>query len=230
MIRSSTRLLVPVLSLLALGLGLGGCAAENLKKENAELREQQAQLSTQLEEVQGRIDVSESAARQAQAEKQSLMEQNQRLQQQLVSQPVAPAFTPAPAPAPSGDSGRVARGGSSQDDDVVITVAGDVLFGPGSATLSSAGKRELDSVARTIRSRYASKRIRVEGYTDSDPIKRSRWGSNKELSQARAEAVETYLVSKGISSGRITAMGMGSAKPKSTKAQSRRVEIVILGG
>lgn len=118
-------------------------------------------------------------------------------------------------------------GGGYQAEPVTITVAGDVLFDSGKATLKQSAKSKLDDVARTIRSNYGGSRVRVEGYTDSDPIRKSKWGSNEALSQARADAVRDYLASKGIS--RISAVGMGSANPKSTKAASRRVEIVISG-
>jgi outer membrane protein OmpA-like peptidoglycan-associated protein len=109
-------------------------------------------------------------------------------------------------------------------------VAGDVAFGPGQATLTAAGKRELDQIARDINRKHSGQRVRVEGYTDTDPVRRSKWGSNEALSQARADSVEKYLISKGVSNSRITAVGMGAKNPKATKASSRRVEIVIVGG
>jgi outer membrane protein OmpA-like peptidoglycan-associated protein len=37
-----------------------------------------------------------------------------------------------------------------------------------------------------------------------------------------------YLESKGISSSRLSAVGRGAANPKKSKAESRRVEIIIL--
>lgn len=133
------------------------------------------------------------------------------------------------APTPNPDAGWVTPNNDSPARDVVITVAGDVLFASGQVTLKQEAKAELDRVARQLNGQYASNRIRVEGYTDSDPIRKSKFPSNEALSQARAEAVESYLISKGVSSGRISSVGMGSAKPKSTKAASRRVEIVIMG-
>lgn len=117
----------------------------------------------------------------------------------------------------------------TRDREVRIAVAGDVLFDPGQATLKAGAKKELDKVVSTIKSKYSGHSIRVEGYTDPDPIKKAKFASNEALSQARAEAVEKYLVSKGVGGDRISAMGMGAAKPKATKKDSRRVEIVILG-
>ncbi|MBL8991505.1 MAG: OmpA family protein [Phycisphaerae bacterium] len=191
--------------LAVVGVGvLGGCQDQQVKAltdENTKLREENQQLA--------------STAQTSQA-------QAQQLQAQLEAERARPA--------PMGDTGGGRRPGPSPSQDVVIEVAGDVLFGSGSDQLTAAGRKELDKVAATIRSRYASNRIRVEGYTDSDPIKKSKWGTNEALSLARARSVESYLSSKGISSSRIEAVGMGAAKPKATKAQSRRVEIHILGG
>ena len=41
-------------------------------------------------------------------------------------------------------------------------------------------------------------RIRVDGHTDSTPIKVSKWKTNLDLSQARAESVKAYLIKKGV--------------------------------
>ena len=70
--------------------------------------------------------------------------------------------------------------------------------------------------------------IRVEGHT-SGPVKES----NTILSQKRADSVKEYLVSKGISSNRIIAIGMGSSKhiskdgDKKENPEDRRVELII---
>ena len=135
-----------------------------------------------------------------------------------------------------GDTGKPTKPGtgdkSPKHDVTRIEVAGDVLFDPGSVVIKAGGKKELDKIASQIKKKYPSNRIRVEGYTDSDPVNKvkDKFPNNKALSTARAEAVEKYLATKGISASRISAMGMGEANPKATKAASRRVEIVILGG
>ena len=109
-------------------------------------------------------------------------------------------------------------------------IAGDVLFSPGSDVIKTDAKKTLDKVASEIKSTYARASIRVEGYTDSDPLikTKAKWGSNEKLSQARAESVRKYLINKGVKSNSVEAMGYGSAKPKATKAQSRRVEILVI--
>jgi outer membrane protein OmpA-like peptidoglycan-associated protein len=115
--------------------------------------------------------------------------------------------------------------------DVVVEVAGDVLFDSGSATLKGSAKKTLDKVAGVIKSRYSNNQIRVEGYTDSDPLVKTKgkWENNERLSGERALAVEQYLSSKGITKNQIYYAGFGAARPKNSKKESRRVEIVILG-
>jgi flagellar motor protein MotB len=88
-------------------------------------------------------------------------------------------------------------------------------------------RKELDRIASKLTKNYRGAAIRIEGHTDSDPIKRSKWSSNDALSQARADAVKKYLVSKGVSASRLESIGYGSSQPKGTKATSRRVEIVV---
>ena len=71
-----------------------------------------------------------------------------------------------------------------------------------------------------------------EGHTDQDPIKKSHWKDNQELSEKRADAVRDYLVAKGIDTGLINTQGLGDTRLLTTdlakKAQNRRVEIVVV--
>jgi outer membrane protein OmpA-like peptidoglycan-associated protein len=193
---------------LALGLTLGGCN-NKLKDENAALMSQNQALIAE----NNQLKTNEAA----------LLGQISTLQQQAAS---------AQSPAFNGDwgggSGGSTRGNRSGREEIFV-VAGDVLFDSGQATLKSSAKKELDRIANRIKSEHSGQRVRVEGYTDTDPIRKSKWGSNEALSEARAEAVRNYLVSKGIPSSRVSAVGMGAAKPKATKKDSRRVEIVVVG-
>ena len=52
----------------------------------------------------------------------------------------------------------------------------------------------------------------------------------EKLNSERALAVEDYLASKGLDKDRMYISGYGPAKPRSSKKDSRRVEIVIMGG
>lgn len=127
---------------------------------------------------------------------------------------------------------RSARGGRQ----VIGEVAGDVLFGPGQASLTQTRSAELDRIVATIKSKHRGARIQVIGHSDGDPINKSRnkWKDNYELSTARANAVKQYLVSHGIAAGDIETQGIGFDRPlispeksKNDKAKNRRVEIAI---
>lgn len=200
---------VAAMAVISLGFVLGGCN-KDVKEENAKLTSENALLREQAA-----ANTSEKAAMQAQLEA-------ARTQQQAATPVVNNNSF-------SSDGGRYASSGRQHSGgETIITVAGDVLFLPGSATLKPEAKKELDGLVKTIKTQHSARSVRVEGYTDSDPIKKSKWASNEALSQARAETVRDYLMSKGVSSGRVTAMGMGSSKPKSSKKESRRVEVVIV--
>ncbi len=113
------------------------------------------------------------------------------------------------------------------DRGFVLTL-GDVLFATGKADLMPGAQRANDQLADFLR-KYPAKTVSVEGHTDS-------MGSdeyNIMLSQNRAIAVRSAIMSRGISSDRITAKGLGELYPVASndtpagRQQNRRVEIVI---
>lgn len=112
---------------------------------------------------------------------------------------------------------------------MVITLDGSVLFTTGRATLLPIAQNKLSQVAKVLQDQDESKRIVVEGHTDS----RGSDSANMALSQQRAQAVRDYLVSQGISSNRISAVGKGESQPVADnataegRANNRRVEIVV---
>lgn len=111
---------------------------------------------------------------------------------------------------------------------VTVRVASDILFSSGKVDLKSTAKRTLADVSRVLKSEYGSKTIRVEGYTDTDPIKKSGWKDNLELSLQRSAAVHRYLQQQGIDAERMYAAGFGATNTLGSKAASRRVEIVVV--
>ncbi|MEL6429955.1 MAG: OmpA family protein [Planctomycetota bacterium] len=118
--------------------------------------------------------------------------------------------------------------------ETVISVPAEVTFGSGKATLSNKGRGALDAVAARLRSEFSeSSRFYIEGHTDSDPIRKSGFGSNRELSIARAMAVLTHLVEQGnVPDDRFVVVGHGQYEPVapnvgSEKSRNRRVEIVV---
>ena len=116
---------------------------------------------------------------------------------------------------------------------ITVTLKNSILFDSGQATLKTGTITELDHIRSVLRDRYSSKTIDVVGHTDSDPIKKSNWKDNWELSAQRALSVVRYLIKRGIPDEKIRAVGRGESQPvasnasASGKAQNRRVEIVV---
>ncbi len=116
---------------------------------------------------------------------------------------------------------------------ITVTLPNSILFDSGKAVLKRATSSELDQIYSVLREKYASKQIDVVGHTDTDPIRKSKWKDNWELSAQRALSVVRYLVKKGVSDDKIQATGRGQSLPiasnssSSGKAKNRRVEIVV---
>ena len=114
------------------------------------------------------------------------------------------------------------------DTQIAIRVPGDVLFSSGQAELKGSAQQTLDELAGILQSQYPHNAIRVEGYTDQDPIRRSSWVDNLDLSMQRAAAVHRYLQTRGLDDDRMYAAGFGATRLRDTKEHSRRVEIVVV--
>ena len=110
----------------------------------------------------------------------------------------------------------------------LVLTLGDVLFDTAEAELKSGAERSLDELV-TFLEEYPERNVVIEGFTDS----RGSEDYNLGLSERRARAVESALVSAGIGRGRIRAQGFGEAYPvasnETTAGQqlNRRVEIII---
>ena len=116
---------------------------------------------------------------------------------------------------------------------ITVTLPNAILFSPGQASLKKATITELDHIRSVLEDKYSGRQIDIVGHTDSDPIKRSKWKDNWELSSERALTVLRYMVAHGIPQDRIRGVGCGEARPvasnasPSGKARNRRVEIVV---
>lgn len=116
---------------------------------------------------------------------------------------------------------------------ITVTLPNEILFDSGKATLKKATSVELDHIRSVLQSRYSGKQIDVVGHTDSDPIRKSKWRDNWQLSAERALAVVGYLTKRGIGPDKIRAVGCGETRPiasnatASGKTKNRRVEIVV---
>ena len=103
-----------------------------------------------------------------------------------------------------------------------------VFFETGRANIRTISHPLLNEVAQALRDNPAIK-VEVQGHTDSqgsDAI-------NLKLSQQRAQAVQVYLIKRGISSDRLAPKGYGESVPiadnrtAAGRSQNRRVEFVI---
>jgi len=117
---------------------------------------------------------------------------------------------------------------------ITVTLPNAILFDSGKAELKKSTISELDHIRTVLMSeRYAGRQIDVVGHTDSDPIRKSKWKDNWELSAERALTVTRYLVERGIPPKLVRAVGCGESRPVAPnttaagKAKNRRVEIVI---
>ncbi|TVQ62703.1 MAG: hypothetical protein EA378_05080 [Phycisphaerales bacterium] len=205
----------------------GGCASISEEEYQAALAENQ-ELRERLTTLDQSLDRCEADRTGLEAENAQLSSEVQRLDAALRQARAAAAQPRAAATGDGGFGGIEGATVSRRGESTVVTVAGDVLFASGRDELRAEARRTLDRVADVIRQRYPNNTIRVEGYTDTDPIRRSGWKSNEHLSAYRALAVEQYLVSRGLNNDRIYSAAFGPALPRATKAASRRVEIVVL--
>jgi outer membrane protein OmpA-like peptidoglycan-associated protein len=114
-------------------------------------------------------------------------------------------------------------------DRTAITILEKVYFETAKATIKPESFSLLDEVATVI---LATKlgRVRIEGHTDS--VGNAEY--NMDLSQRRADAVRSYLISKGLSGDDLIAVGYGEGQPvvsnasAAGRAQNRRVVFTLL--
>ncbi len=115
---------------------------------------------------------------------------------------------------------------------MVITLSGGVLFVTNKSDLLPGAQAKLGQVADALGTQDTESKIVVNGYTDSQGTP----AYNQDLSQRRAQSVRDYLVTKGIATDRITAVGFGLNSPVADnatpegRANNRRVEIVVSQG
>ena len=206
-------------------IGAGAGCANRMHDENLSLHEQNRELQARLDAQNERNTAPEETAAARPMETATPAPQQ--------AQAIQPATQQIARPQPSAPPPHIEGTETTQDvaaGTVTVRVPGDVLFDPGQATIRTGAKATLDKVAAALKSQYPGKQIRVEGHTDADPIRVSKWKSNQELSEARAAAVKQYLASKGVEANSLSTKGFAADRPRSTtdKSLNRRVEIVVV--
>ena len=126
---------------------------------------------------------------------------------------------------------------TSDERGIVISLASDAFFEPGSADLNIEETRDtLLRLAEFLNADDLSdRRFRVEGHTDSDVVDLgSPFASNWELSAMRAINVLHYMTDFGVAEERFSVAGYADTKPFASndtaegRAYNRRVDIIIL--
>ena len=114
---------------------------------------------------------------------------------------------------------------------IVVTFDSGILFDFDKAELKPAARENLANLARSLME-YDGTEVLLVGHTDSV-------GSddyNQALSERRAQAARSYLISMGVSPLRVRAVGRGESEPIASndteegRAQNRRVEVAIFAG
>lgn len=213
--------------LLALSLALAplfaSCAAQQYKavadereQENRALREERSRIKGENRDLTAEKTSLETQLAEANAR---LLEQPERGADQNYS-----------------ELDELGIGYGMRDGRMVISIPTEITFGAGRADLSGDGKKALKAVARTLSKDYPVGQFEywIEGHTDSDPIQKSKFGSNRELSLARAMAVLRCLVDDAnVPDDACVVSGWGPHRPvasndsRGNKAKNRRVEIVV---
>jgi outer membrane protein OmpA-like peptidoglycan-associated protein len=106
----------------------------------------------------------------------------------------------------------------------------DVLFDTGKYSLKEPAKLALAKIAGIVIS-HPGLNLQIEGYTDSTGTA----AFNQKLSEQRANAVRDFLMSQGVNTNAMTALGYGENYPVASndtaagRQLNRRVELVVSG-
>ena len=120
-----------------------------------------------------------------------------------------------------------------------FVIPSEVFFKAESAEIGDEGKIKLKELAKILKDAMKAFPddidwiLRVDGHTDKNPIKGSKFKSNWELSVARAVSVVDFLISEGIPENRLAATGFGEFHPlvtgtdKDSLKKNRRIEFKL---
>jgi len=137
----------------------------------------------------------------------------------VAAAPARPAETPAAPLTRSGCESSLAS----------LLASEQVVFSSGSARIDAKSGALLDRLAHEVKA--CPGKIRIEGYTDS--VGRGR--VNRHLSEARAQAVRSALIARGVPAQRLTAKGYGARRAiadnatEEGRARNRRIEFHTVG-
>ena len=119
------------------------------------------------------------------------------------------------------------------DGRMVVEMATDILFAPGSASLSREGKSAISEVASVLAS-IDDREFQVAGHTDDQPIHTAQFPSNWHLGSARSISVAMLLAESGLEPRQVSVASYAEHRPVDTnrtkegRAMNRRIEIVVV--
>jgi len=212
---TQTRTFRAALAALPILLLAGGCASQKTLKQYQDevraLREERTQLKKENRDLRAQNESYETA--------------------------LAEASTPVSKPPAVSDNPTLDEQGITygyRDGNFYISIPAEINFSSGKADLTKKGKEALAAVAKVLLSEHKSGKYWIEGHTDTDPIKKSGWESNRDLSVARAMTVLHFLVEEcEVQDEQCVVAGHGQYDPitanadSAGKARNRRVEIVV---
>ncbi len=201
-------------------------AREGLARRAAALQSERDRLAARLSE----LEASESALR---GERDALRAEHQQSQAALAAMQEAQDNL-------RGQLGRELASGEAEltgeGGELFIRLHDRILFAAGEAELNERGREVMTRVAASLVS-LPGRTIRVEGHTDSQPIRgesAARYPTNWELSTTRATTVVRFLEEQGVPSARMAAVGYGPHRPvasngtSSGRQRNRRIELVLV--
>jgi outer membrane protein OmpA-like peptidoglycan-associated protein len=118
-----------------------------------------------------------------------------------------------------------------EGEGLVVTFESGLLFDFDSDKLREASKENLNNLASSLSS-FGDSKLLLVGHTD----KTGSDSYNLDLSRRRADAVASYLISRGVPSARIASSGRGETEPiapndnDADRQKNRRVEVAITAG
>jgi chemotaxis protein MotB len=218
-------------------LAFAGCANKTaeLKKQNASLAQSLKEQEGQLDSLRSKLEALETQKRQAD-EKLTLAEkEKRRLQDELAKRSSEQdALERQRAELENMVKNLAGISVEGRPDGNFIVIENQILFESGKADLTGQGKGALQKVSDYLK-RHPKQMIRIDGHTDSDPIKASGWKSNFHLAAMRSHSVLDALKGEGVDPGRMYIVGFGVTQPAvwpektpKDKAKNRRVEILMI--
>jgi chemotaxis protein MotB len=132
-----------------------------------------------------------------------------------------------------GDLAKKPEGWDKVPGGALINIQGDILFDSGKAELLKEGTPTLEKIADAIKKQYPNHEIYVFGHTDNEPITKSGWKDNYELSCQRSLTVLRFLKLGGVQN-HMAACGWGETRPaqgndtKEGMQANRRVQIFAM--